>query len=129
MQDDLVFRTAGRAIERRMVELGLTQDEVAHRSRVSTSTIRKLIKGRPAGYLPSKLAQLSRALGWPPDGIARLLDGARPDELPTVEVPPSDARVLAGVPPALAGKLARLPATDLVYLEDLVDRFLRQQPA
>jgi transcriptional regulator with XRE-family HTH domain len=129
MRDERTFRAAGNAINARLVELGLTQDEVAHRSHVSTSTIRKLLKGRPGGYQPFKLAQLSRALGWPPDGIARLLDGARPDELPTTAVPPADARLLAGVSPHLAGKIAQLPPADLLYLEDLVDRFLRQQPA
>lgn len=125
MTTDAVRRAAGRAVAERLVELGLTQDELGHRAGVSTSTIRTLIRGRPHRFRPAKLTALSRALGWPPDGIRRLLAGEPAADLPTEPVAEGEARLLAGLPHTLTSKLVRLPPNDLAYVEELAELLLR----
>ncbi len=109
----------GQELTRRMEELGLSQQELAQLAKVSTSTIRKLQRGVQPSYQRSKLAALSRALQWPPDALARLLDGADPSTVEAV-----DTHL---VPAALSGKIARLSEWDRRHVEQLVDRLLGER--
>jgi transcriptional regulator with XRE-family HTH domain len=75
----------GEAITRRMEHLAIGPSELEARSGVSRETIRPLMKGEPSPSRRSTLAKVSRALDWPPDAIARLIDGDSVDPDPTNE--------------------------------------------
>jgi transcriptional regulator with XRE-family HTH domain len=111
--------TAGAALTRRMEELGLSQQELAQLAKVSTSTIRKLQRGTQPTYQRAKLAALSRALQWPADALARLLDGADPVGIQAVDA--------HAVPAALSGKIARLSERDRRLVELIVDNMLGER--
>lgn len=74
------WNEVGVQIKDRRDQLGLTQEQLAAKSDVSTATIRKLERGRPDGEpQASTLAGLSRALWRRADTIQRMLvDGATP---------------------------------------------------
>lgn len=109
------------AITQRMDALGLSQQDLAVRSGVSTSTIRKLQRGTQTSYQRPKLAALSRELGWPPDGLARLLDGASPDDLVAAAVASAPRR---SPEEGLCDRIGQLSELDRRRVADLVDRLL-----
>ncbi|ASU77283.1 XRE family transcriptional regulator [Actinopolyspora erythraea] len=75
MEDD--WAAVAEAISNRLRELGLTQLEVAARSKVSPATIRELQYNKmPRRRNPRTLEALSEALDWPPDYLGNVLSGA-----------------------------------------------------
>lgn len=67
------------AITARMAELALSQADLVRTSGVSDATIRKLMRGEAGNYRPDRLAKVSQALGWGPDGIDRIRAGTQPN--------------------------------------------------
>lgn len=127
-----------------MESLRLTQQQLAQRSDVSTSTIRKLQHRRPVTQR-RKLVALSEALGWPPDAILVMLSGGDPPAEDTY-VPPASVqdavwakhqRVVDGLMPPVAAvevlrRIERLEAgvsvlqADLARIAALVEPLDRQ---
>lgn len=66
---------AGQVMREQMAELGWNQMELVRRSGVSDATIRKLMRGVRQAYRPQSLAEISKALGWPPQTMERLSRG------------------------------------------------------
>jgi transcriptional regulator with XRE-family HTH domain len=68
-----------RAMSARLLELGMTQTELAAKAQVSLTTVREVVHNLNARRRnPRTLAALAVALGWPEDGITRLLRGDPP---------------------------------------------------
>lgn len=64
------------AISARLVELEMTQAELASRAGVALMTVRELQHNlTPRRRSPRTLNAVSEALGWPPDRITQILDG------------------------------------------------------
>lgn len=69
------------AINTRLAELKMTQQELAHRSGVSVATLRELQRNyQPKRRSPRTLAAISEGLRWPPHYLSRVLDGAQSAE-------------------------------------------------
>ena len=69
------------AIRGRLVDLDMTQADLAARAGVALMTVRELQHNlKPRRRNPRTLAAVSEALGWPADQLARILEGgAAPD--------------------------------------------------
>ncbi|GAA3068543.1 hypothetical protein GCM10010464_35930 [Pseudonocardia yunnanensis] len=65
------------AINTRLAERGMTQRALAEASGVSVATLRKLQKAEPADRGKPVLMALSVALGWAPNYLQTLSDGAQ----------------------------------------------------
>lgn len=77
MQED--WAVVSGSITERMLELGMTQTELAARAQVSLTTVRELVHNLNARRRnPRTLAALSVALDWPEEAIQRLLRGSQP---------------------------------------------------
>lgn len=63
------------AMKTRMAELGLTQFDVAARSGVSLATVREMLSARDRQRSPRTLSAVSKALGWPTDRLAAIVQG------------------------------------------------------
>ena len=64
------------AIKARLVEIDMTQADLAARAGVALMTVRELQHNlQPRRRNPRTLAAVSEALGWPGDQLARILDG------------------------------------------------------
>lgn len=101
------------AIKARLVELDMTQAELAGRAGVALMTVRELQHNlQPRRRSPRTLATISEALGWPGDHIARILEGDQ------VSDPDADDPVLA----ELDG--LRADVTALVRRIDAIERRL-----
>lgn len=72
-------RVAERVRVRRDDELGLSQEQLAAKADIGTATIRKIETAAQDRYNRSTLRQLTRALGWTPDSIDRILEGQDPE--------------------------------------------------
>ncbi|MGH3503143.1 MAG: helix-turn-helix domain-containing protein [Nocardioidaceae bacterium] len=73
------------ALNKRMLELRLSQQELAERSGVSVSTLRLMQRGAEGRRWTNRtLAAVSTALDWPADYMIRILRGEDPP-------PPRDA--------------------------------------
>jgi transcriptional regulator with XRE-family HTH domain len=94
------------AIKLRLAELDMTQAELTHRAGVALETVRELqLNLRSRRRSPRTLAAVSQALGWPPDHLAAIADGQRPND------PDTDDPVLAeldAIKDVLTGITARL---------------------
>lgn len=78
------------AIRERLVEIDMTQADLAARAGVALMTVRELQHNlKPRRRNPRTLAAVSEALGWPGDQLARILEGE-----PTTD-PDADDPVLA----------------------------------
>lgn len=77
------------AINTRLEQLGMAQNELALKSRVSVATIRDMQGGVAKRRNPRTLADLSEALGWSSDYLERVSDGQSgepgPDRLTQLE--------------------------------------------
>lgn len=104
-QKEATKRTA-EAISDRINELGLSRSALVKLSGVSDLTIRRLEAGEERTYRIDVLARLSRALGWKPNAVAQMLNGAKAPE----EEGPADADLM----------------TRLQRLEAIVDGILAQ---
>ena len=74
------WNAAASALRARMVELGLTQFELASKSGVSTGTITEMLHARPRQRSPRTMAAVSKALGWPSGRLAAIVQGQREAE-------------------------------------------------
>ena len=64
------------AIRARLVDIDMTQAQLAARAGVALMTVRELQHNlRPRRRNPRTLAAVSQALGWPPDRLARIVEG------------------------------------------------------
>jgi transcriptional regulator with XRE-family HTH domain len=64
------------AIRARLVEIDMTQAELAARAGVALMTVRELQHNlQPRRRNPRTLAAVSEALGWPADRLAQILEG------------------------------------------------------
>lgn len=69
----------GAAIRARMVEIDMTQADLAARAGVAMMTVRELQQNlKTRRRSPRTMAAVSEALGWPADQLARILDGHQP---------------------------------------------------
>ena len=75
MSRELGWQRVAVAIQGRMRELGLRQQELSDVAGVSTATLRKLLNGGPGRYRPETLRRVGRALGWPPDTLIGVFEG------------------------------------------------------
>ena len=101
------------AIKARLVELDMTQTELATRAGVALMTVRELQHNlQPRRRSPRTLATISEALGWPSDHITRILDGDQ------VADPDADDPVLAEL------DALRADVTALVHRIDAIERRL-----
>lgn len=80
------WRRLGDALKDARGELDLTQAELAERSGVALSTIKNLEGARDFIRWPKKVAQVERALGWPP-GRARAIASGKPERESVVPLP------------------------------------------
>lgn len=122
---------AAKGINERLSDLGWSQSDLVRESGVSATTIRWLQNGDHRTYRDQTLARVSKALGWPPGALRRLLlEGTKPPE------PASDrlgGHALADrwrpdsgpLPAALTGKLSELTADELAKLDAYIDGLLQ----
>jgi transcriptional regulator with XRE-family HTH domain len=75
-----------KVVNDRMSERGVTQQELAERSGVSTATLRKIQGGGEQKRTRSTLASISRALGLGEDHLWRVSRGETPDGPPGGEL-------------------------------------------
>lgn len=70
-----------RAIQARLAELEMTQQELAHRAGVALMTVRELQRNlKPRRRSPRTLAAISEALGFNADHLSKVLAGNTPTE-------------------------------------------------
>jgi transcriptional regulator with XRE-family HTH domain len=75
------------AIRARLVEIDMTQADLAARAGVALMTVRELQHNlQQRRRSPRTLAAISEALGWPADQLARILEGEPADD-PDAEDP------------------------------------------
>jgi DNA-binding Xre family transcriptional regulator len=84
-----------RALNERMAALRLGQQELAQRSGISVSTLRKLQHGAGRRVQNKTLAAISTALDWPADHLAAVLlaDRTPPSSPQTVDADPISDRL------------------------------------
>lgn len=77
MADD--WSAVGKAIAARLDELGMTQLDLAAKSKVSPATIRELQYNKlPRRRHPRTLEAISTALEWPADYLSEVVTGGKP---------------------------------------------------
>ncbi|QKW12399.1 XRE family transcriptional regulator [Verrucosispora sp. NA02020] len=109
------WQAVASAINGRMAELPLTQQELAERSKVSVATLRELQYAKANRKRSTRtLAAISQALDWPDGYLQAVLTGATPP----------GARTGAGVPDGSSVVLARLDQlhAEVRRLADAVER-------
>lgn len=76
MNDTRHWQDVANAIDRRLAELGWSQMDLVRQSGVSDATVRRLQRGGgDGGFRSSSLAEVSKALGWQPEALARVSRG------------------------------------------------------
>lgn len=65
-----------------MQRQAMSQTDLAAKSGVSAFTVRRVMRGESGRYREDRLAKISVALGWPGNGIDRILRGETPDDFP-----------------------------------------------
>ncbi len=69
------------AIKTRLVEVDMTQADLANRACVALMTVRELQHNlTPRRRNPRTLAAVSEALGWPANHLTLVLEGQQPDD-------------------------------------------------
>lgn len=69
------------AIKTRLVEVDMTQADLANRAGVALMTVRELQHNlTPRRRNPRTLAAVSEALGWPANHLTLVLEGQQPDD-------------------------------------------------
>ena len=112
----------GRALERRIRELGMTKAEVIRVSGVSFKSLAAYLEGAPI-VRPDKARGLARALRWPPDAIDRLLAGEDPATFDEPTPPPAAPAQQTPEYLALAAEVEEL-RTSLAELTEELRRVL-----
>ncbi|MEU8209998.1 helix-turn-helix transcriptional regulator [Micromonospora sp. NPDC049044] len=75
------WQAVASAINGRMADLPLSQQELAERSKVSVATLRELQKATATRKRSARtLAAISQALGWPDDYLRAVLTGSTPPD-------------------------------------------------
>ncbi|WP_019808222.1 helix-turn-helix domain-containing protein [Saccharomonospora halophila] len=69
------WNAVAEAINTRLAELGMTQAELASKSRVSPATLRQMQHGVAKRRTPHTLAAISEALGWPSRHLEQVSEG------------------------------------------------------
>lgn len=95
-----------KAVRRRRVELGRTQQEIADDAGVSLATWRLIESAGRDRYQDLTVRGVTKALGWHADAIDTLLDGEA--ELAELAERPSTGAVAGAVPAGLASRWADL---------------------
>ncbi len=114
------WQAVGDAITARLDELGMQQQQLAASSQVSVSTIREIQSGRKRRRNPRILQEISKALTWPANYLAGILQDGQPGQAP----PKAEAAELAGDPSGFLAKLAFVlerrigPVVDVLYHGD-----------
>lgn len=68
------------AIQARLLELDMTQADLAARAGVASETVRELRTNlHPRRRSPRTMSAISEALSWPPNHLARVLSGGDAD--------------------------------------------------
>lgn len=119
-EKDRAWVRLGELIQRRRVDLGFTQRDAAAMADVSATTWNLLELGKQTSYRPLTLAAVERTMRWATGSIAAVLAGSEPTP---VESAPSTAQV------DFNSKIARLSAEDQRYVDELVERLLRERDA
>lgn len=110
----------GDLVRRRRVHLGMTQREAAAEADVSATTWNLLELGKQPSYRPLTLRAVERTLGWPDDFINTIIETG---EAPVLEVVQEDGRPSVD----FNSRIARLSAEDQRYVDELVERLLRER--
>jgi transcriptional regulator with XRE-family HTH domain len=112
------WAAVGRAITRRLGEQDMQQKELAVESGVSVATIREILRGKKRRRSPRILRDISKALGWPDNHLAEVLQGRQPDlQSPETEVPDGEpADFLARLAFVLEHRVGRV--VDVIYNSD-----------
>ncbi|NLT53721.1 MAG: XRE family transcriptional regulator [Actinomycetales bacterium] len=93
MSDD--WAAVAAAVNARVAELRMTQQDLASRSKVSPATIREIQHNhRPRRRYGRTLAALSEALEWPSDHLDAVLTGRPAGDVETPTAATDDAAVL-----------------------------------
>ncbi|WP_155946827.1 FHA domain-containing protein [Mycobacterium sp. URHD0025] len=76
----------GRAVARRIADLGLSRRDVRLQANIDASTMDDLLNGR---YWPDSAIRraIDNALAWPPGSLAAICDGAAPEDVTDVITP------------------------------------------
>lgn len=115
---------AATAINERLEDLGWVQTDLAKISDVSPTTIRWLQQAETRTYRSSTLSKISKALGWPPSGLGKMLTAGAEAPEPLTDTPPTE-RVSTGPDrKARSGKIDQLDPEDRAYVDALIDRLL-----
>ena len=116
------------AINTRLAELKMTQQELAQRSGVSVATLRQLQRNyQPKRRNPRTLAAISEGLRWPAHHLSRVLEGVAPE-------PPADVEAMQAVVEELRVRVVKLEETDQLSairadLDDVRDRLAKVEAA
>lgn len=94
------WMAVGEEITTRLDEIGMQQQELADRSKVSVATIREIQRGKARRRSSRILRDLSAALGWSGNPLEDLLKGRQPD------LRSHESEVPGGEPVAFLAKLA-----------------------
>ncbi len=111
MSDEAGWKRVAEAVTSRLVELGMSWTALYDSGAISEPTMRAMRRGQPL-QRPYKRAALTRALGWTPDSIDRLLAGKPAQLVEPVAAGPSYEQV-AQLPErvsAIEAELAELRA-------------------
>lgn len=84
----------GELIRDRYEYLGMSQADFSREAGLSDTVIREVVRGDLRRRRPKNLRNLSLALQWPPDSLAKLLDGSTLEDLDIgVTRPPAGASI------------------------------------
>jgi len=126
---DTDWAAVAKAINTRLAELKMTQQELAQRSGVSVATLRQLQRNyQPKRRNPRTLAAISEGLRWPPHHLSRVLEGAETAE------PLGDAEKLRTAVEELGARVVKLEEGEQVAptradLDAIRDRLARLEAA
>lgn len=109
-------------VRQRRIDLGMSQRALGTAAGTTDRLVSDIERADRTTYSEAKLRGISRALGWTPDSIERILNGGRPVEEQPAAAPSMDERIAA-----LEAKLDDV--TELLGvvapIEDLYDRLRR----
>ena len=129
------MKTLADRINSRMIDLGMNQDDLAKRIKISQAAVQKITSGKTAN--PRKLLEIARALGVTPDWLStgQADQTAQPDteqssqalRPPVIDEPKWKA--LSPKTRALVEEIISLSATgelneeDVKFLQNMTDKF------
>jgi transcriptional regulator with XRE-family HTH domain len=126
---DADWAAVAEAINTRLAELKMTQQELAQRSGVSVATLRQLQRNyQPKRRSPRTLAAISEGLRWPSQHLSRVLEGAEPLK------PRGEVETLRAAVEELSSRVVKLEGAEQIAavradLDDVHDRLARIEAA